>query len=296
MNFTQETMSIPRLNKPLAVLATLVSGIAIVLAMDTGRFAFRSIDAGGHELRMYISGSGGPAVVFETGGTPASGGPLEAWNRVQPAVSKVTTTVSYDRAGIAWSEPAPEPRDARQVARELHTALGNAHVPPPYVLVGHSFGGPLIRVFAGLYPNEVAGLVLIDPTQEEFIYWNQARHTNQLSQEDRELKKILMTSLDEARESRVPAGVPVTLITAMGPSVFPDFVPEADRQEIRFLKPMWLKFHSDWLEKIPNSKHIVTQDSSHAVPFEQPELVIDAILQVLDQARNSHRTPPAQRP
>jgi pimeloyl-ACP methyl ester carboxylesterase len=288
-------MSIPRLNKPLAVLAAFVSGLALVLAMDLGRFAFRDVDAGGHKLRMYISGNGGPAVVFETGGSPSSGGALEAWNRVQPAVSKVTTTVSYDRAGIAWSAPAAEPRDALQVARELHTALGNAHVPPPYVLVGHSFGGPLIRVFAGLYPDEVVGLVLVDPTQEEFINWNIARQTNQVARLDQEWKDI-MASLDEAHESRVPAGIPVTLITAMGPRVFPDFVSEKDRQEIKFLKPMWLKYHTNWLEKIPSAKHIVTKDSSHLVPFEQPELVIDAILEVMEQARSLHGTSAARRP
>ena len=104
------------------------------------------------------------------------------WNTghgVQPEVSKLTRTVSYDRAGIGWSAPGPEPRDARQIAKELHIALGNAGLPPPFILVGHSFGGPFIRVFADIYPREVSGMVLVDPTQEEFIAWNQSRNTNQ---------------------------------------------------------------------------------------------------------------------
>src|SRR5262245_17009806 len=113
------------MRKGLTMLAVVMSGIAILLALDPGRFAFKYVDTGGHHLRMLISGRGSPAVIFETGGSPAAGGPLEAWERVQPAVSRFTTTVSYDRGGIAWSAPGPKPRDARRIARELHTALHN---------------------------------------------------------------------------------------------------------------------------------------------------------------------------
>src|SRR5262245_45167200 len=111
------------MKKILIFFAMVISGVAVVLAVDPGRFAFSYVDAGGHKLRMFISGHGSPAVVFETGGSPAGGGPLEAWERVQPVMSKVATTVSYDRAGIGRSASAPEPRDAKQVARELHLAL-----------------------------------------------------------------------------------------------------------------------------------------------------------------------------
>jgi pimeloyl-ACP methyl ester carboxylesterase len=269
------------MKKILILLAIAASGMAIVLAMDPGGFAFTYADAGGHKLRMLVSGHGGPAVVFETGGSAAAGGPLEAWERVQPAVSRFTTTVSYDRAGIGFSPAGPNPRDARQVASELHTALQNAHVKPPYVLVGHSFGGPLIRVFAGLYPEDVCGLVLVEPAQEEFIEWN-------LSRKGKDEKpphdwKDIEASLTEAHESRVPVGIPVILITGMGPRVIPDFVTEKDKQEFKVTRPVWLKFHTEWLEKIPNSKHIVTEDSGHMVPFEQPEQVIQAVREVVDK-------------
>ena len=272
------------MKKILILFAIVGSGIAIVLAVDPGRFAFSYVDAGGHKLRMYISGHGSPAVVFETGGEPAGGGPLESWGRVQPAVSRFTTAVSYDRAGIGLSLAGPKPRDARQVARELHAALQNAHVAPPYVLVGHSFGGPLIRVFAGMYPKDVCGLVLVEPTQEEFIDWNMARDKEHEEERQDEEWKNILASLTEAHESRVPAGIPVTLITAMGPRVIPDFVAEKDKEEFKETRPVWLKFHSEWLEKIPNAKHIITEDSGHMVPFEQPELVIQAIRDVVAKA------------
>ena len=242
-------------------------------------------------MRLLISGRGSPAVVFEAGGSGAAGGPLESWERVQPAVSRFTRTVAYDRAGIGQSAPGPKPRDARQIARELRTALHQAHVPPPYVLVGHSFGGPLNRVFAGLYPDEVAGMVLVDPAQEEFIEWNLARDPHRQERQDEEWKDI-QASLTEAQESAVPAGIPVALITAMGPRVFPDFIEEKDRQELKTTRPVWLKFHREWLEKIPNGRHLITENSSHGVPFEEPELIIGAIHQVVDDAR-SHRSLPA---
>jgi pimeloyl-ACP methyl ester carboxylesterase len=266
-------------------MAVLVSGLAILLAVDPGRFAFKDIDAGGHQLRMLVSGQGHPAVVFETGGSPASGGALEAWERVQPAVSKFATTVSYDRAGIAWSAPGPKPRDARQVARELHTALGNAHVPPPYILVGHSFGGPLTRVFANLYPSEVVGMVLLDPTQEEFMEWNRARAPGHDERQDEEWKQI-QASLTQAHQSRVPEGIPVTLITAMGPRVLPSFVTPEQKAELNAFRPMWLKFHQQWIEKLPRGRHLITENSGHGIPFEEPELVVKAIRETIDLARS----------
>ncbi len=281
------------MKKLLITLALVLSGIAILLAMDLGRFVFKNVDAGGHQLRMLITGHGSPAVVFETGGSPGAWGPLEAWERVQPGVSKFTTTVAYDRAGIGRSAPGPKPRDARQVARELHTALQNAGIAPPYVLVGHSFGGPLNRVFAGLYPREVVGMVLLDPTQEEFMLWNQARNTNQPVRHDAEWIEM-QASLAQAHESRVPQGIPVTLITAMGPKVLPSFVTEEQKHEMSIFRPMWLKFHQDWVDKLPHAQHIITEESGHSIPFEAPELAINSIRQVVDQTRRSQLTLPDQ--
>jgi pimeloyl-ACP methyl ester carboxylesterase len=257
----------------LIAFAVIGSGVAIFLAMDLGRLAFNYAEVDGHPVRMLIRGQGNPTVVFETGGGGADGGPLEDWAKVQPAVSKFARTVSYDRAGIGFSAPGPAPRDAREIARELHIALGQAHLAPPYILVGHSFGGPYIRVFAAMYPRDVSGLVLIDPTQEEFTEWNRSHTTNQVKKADQDI----LASLAEAHESAVPPGIPVVLITALGPRVFPDFVTDEEKQKLKTLRPMWLKFHDEWLEKLPNARHILTQDSGHMVPFEQPELIVGEI-------------------
>ncbi|HEY4325041.1 MAG TPA: alpha/beta hydrolase [Mucilaginibacter sp.] len=121
------------------------------------------VDAGGHQLHMNITGKGGPAVIMENG----SGDFSFIWSLVQPGVSKFTTAVSYDRAGFAWSEPGPFPRTGHQIAAELHTALHNAGIKGPYILVGQSFGGFLVRYFAKYYPDEVAGMVLVEALNED---------------------------------------------------------------------------------------------------------------------------------
>src|SRR5262249_43639487 len=140
------------------------------------------VDAGGHRLRMLVAGQGTPTVILETSGMA----PLESWARVQPEGSRFARVVSYDHAGYWGSEAGPKPRDARQVARELHAALRSARIAPPYVLVGYSFGGPFVRVFADLYPDEVAGLVLVDPSQEAAFDWVWAHHpqVNKITQAD----------------------------------------------------------------------------------------------------------------
>jgi pimeloyl-ACP methyl ester carboxylesterase len=118
------------------------------------------VDAGGHRLNMLVLGQAGPTVVLESG----LGGGI-GWEQVRAEIGRFATVVTYDRAGLGQSEPGPKPRTARQIASELHTALANAGLPPPYVLVGHSMGGPYVRVFAAEYSRETAGIVLVDPTQ-----------------------------------------------------------------------------------------------------------------------------------
>jgi pimeloyl-ACP methyl ester carboxylesterase len=121
------------------------------------------IDAGGHLLHIHVMGKGKPVVIFENG----SGDFSFIWDLVQPEVSKTTMTISYDRAGYAWSEAGPLPRTGRQIAYELHTALHNAGIKEPYVMVGQSYGGFLVRSFARFYRNEVVGVVLVDALNED---------------------------------------------------------------------------------------------------------------------------------
>jgi pimeloyl-ACP methyl ester carboxylesterase len=118
------------------------------------------IDVGGHRLHLHCEGSGSPTVVLETGGGEMS----SDLGLITPAVARDTRVCVYDRAGRGWSESAPTAPHGTQIATELHSLLQRAHVPGPYVLAGHSFGGLYVQIFAADYPNEVAGMVLIDST------------------------------------------------------------------------------------------------------------------------------------
>jgi pimeloyl-ACP methyl ester carboxylesterase len=118
------------------------------------------VDVGGHRLHLRCTGSGTPTVVLQPGGGDFSS--AMAW--IEPAVADHTRVCVYDRAGRGWSEPAASPQDATAIAADLHTLLDRANVPGPYVLAGHSFGGLYVLAHADQYPDDVAGLVLIDAT------------------------------------------------------------------------------------------------------------------------------------
>ena len=117
----------------------------------------------GVSLNIDCSGQGSPTVILDSGlGVPAIG-----WKFVQPEVAKFTRVCSYDRAGYGWSTPGPRTRTSAEIVKELHALLAAAGEKPPYIFVGHSFGGYNIRVFNGAYPNEVAGMVLVDASHED---------------------------------------------------------------------------------------------------------------------------------
>jgi pimeloyl-ACP methyl ester carboxylesterase len=121
------------------------------------------VDAGGFRLNLICMGSGSPTVVFDSGW----GDWAPAWSKVQPEVAKWTRACSYDRAGAGFSDPGPMPRTSVRIAGELRTALHNAGIGGPYILVASSFGGDNVRTFADMYMDEVAGLVLVDADPDD---------------------------------------------------------------------------------------------------------------------------------
>ncbi len=123
----------------------------------------RLIAVDGHRLHLYCTGHGTPAVVFDS----ALGGSCLSWTWVQPQVAAFTQACSYDRAGFGWSDAGPLPRTADRLATELHALLTKAEIAAPYVLVGHSYGGLVTRLFAAKYRDQVAGLVLVDAALPE---------------------------------------------------------------------------------------------------------------------------------
>lgn len=259
----------------ITAIALLVCVAAVGLGISAAREMPVRVSAGEHELRMSIQGAGSPTVILETFG-PAY---LEAWNRIQPEIARFARVVAYDHAGYWGSEPGPKPRDAMRIARELHAALGTANLPPPYILVGYSFGGPYIRVFASLYPEAVAGMVFVDPTQEAFMAMlnrmfpelNTVTHEQRREQNEWGMQR---PSLNQARDARLPE-VPITLIT--GAKVHDVLT--------RKLLPLWQAEHAKWLSQFPNAQHIVTTNSGHGVVFTEPELIVDAVREAVARVR-----------
>jgi pimeloyl-ACP methyl ester carboxylesterase len=123
----------------------------------------RSVEVAGRTLNIYCSGEGSPTVIFEGDW----GFPGYSWLHIQQDVAKFTRACWYDRAGYGWSDPGPSPNHSDSIARDLHRLLEKAHTAPPYVLVAHAIGAFHARVFRGFYPNEVEGMVLVDPTSED---------------------------------------------------------------------------------------------------------------------------------
>jgi pimeloyl-ACP methyl ester carboxylesterase len=123
----------------------------------------KMVDIGGYRLYIHCQGDGGPSVILDSGQGEAG----LSWLGIQEYIANITKVCVYDRAGLGWSDLSSKPRTARVMADELHQLLENAQIPKPYLLVGASLGGLNARVYAHLYPNEVAGLVLVDAAHEE---------------------------------------------------------------------------------------------------------------------------------
>ena len=138
----------------------------------------RLVDVGGHWLHLLESGSGDATIVLEAGLMST----VLSWSNLQRELAKSYRVVSYDRAGLGWSDLGPMPRTAERVVDELHTLLQQAAIAPPYVLVGHSFGGLTMPLFAARFPEETAGMVLVDPVVP--AEWNPP------SEHDRKLTRI----------------------------------------------------------------------------------------------------------
>jgi pimeloyl-ACP methyl ester carboxylesterase len=163
----------------------------------------RLVDVGGgRRLQIDCRGSGTPTVVLESGLDNL--GSL-SWAAVHDSIAKTTRTCAYSRAGILWSDPSHGPFDPRGTARDLHTALSAAGEHPPFVMAGHSLGGPYIMIFTSMYPADVAGLVFVD-----------ASHPDQMEREQHVLGNAV---------GRPPSPLTVTAFTALSWTGFERFLP-----------------------------------------------------------------------
>jgi pimeloyl-ACP methyl ester carboxylesterase len=254
-----------------------LSGCASINGVTTS-----SLD--GRNVEHVVAGHGAPAVVFENG----LGGRLEWWAKVLPVIAQETTVFAYNRAGTGTSSEASTPRDGDAITEELRRNLRDKGIAPPYVLVGHSLGGLYMQLYARRYPQEVAGLVLVDSTHPEQLKGAGAKDNWPTWM--KLLFDVLLSSAASKELEALPAtgaamlalppltGKPVVILSAQQPmSETSELVRDANakRSEI-------VRLH-------PGAKQVWV-DSGHAIPLEKPDAVIAAIREILlsVQAAKSH--------
>jgi len=237
------------------------------------------VDAGGYRLYVSCMGRGSPTVVFEAG----LGEDHSTWNQVQPAVAQFTQACAYDRANVAPSDNRPLAIhvSTRQIASELHNLLVNAHLPGPYILVGHSLGGLFLQMFACQYPLDVAGMVLVDSTHPE--------------QAARLAETLGPAFTAEARQGFPVVGITYDALLAMQAQVdaarssFPQvplivlvrsrYTPSAHRTATQYMQA-WMSLQSDLSRRSSKGRLMVAQHSGHFIQIDRPDLVIASIHEI----------------
>lgn len=254
-----------------------MSGCASISGVTTS-----SLD--GREVEHIVAGHGAPAVVFENG----LGGRLQWWAEVLPAIAQETTVFAYNRAGTGTSTEASMPRDGETIIDELRRNLRDKGIAPPYVLVGHSLGGLYMQLYARRYPQEVAGLVLVDSTHPEQLKGAGAK--DNWPTWIKLMFNVLLSGAASKELEALPAtgaamlalppltGKPVVVLSAQKPmSETSELARDSNAKRI------------DILRLHPGAKQVWV-DSGHVIPLEKPDAVIAAIHEVLlsVQAAQSH--------
>ena len=269
----------------------------------------RLVDIGGFRLHIYCTGEGAPAIIFDSG---VGGFSLE-WSRIQKALAHRTRVCSYDRAGYGWSDLGPLPRTSERITRELHTLLLKAGVAGPYIIAGHSFGGYNAQLFARNYPDETAGLVLIDSSHPEqierlpgpkpgtarrvkpgsnnyIVSWYfphpnfpdenalMAQRIMQSWQHKmtwREEMTVFSVSAKQVQASRPMPKVPLVVLTR-GRSFRQGYSSGDETEKI------WMQLQDELSQLGANPVHLIAEHSGHVIHLDQPGIVITAMQTMLD--------------
>jgi pimeloyl-ACP methyl ester carboxylesterase len=329
----------------LAVVALGIAGIVYQssgLARDARRFPPPGtfIDVGGYRLHVVCSGEGAPAVVLESAIAASS----LSWSRVQPEVGRFTRVCAYDRAGLGWSDEATARRTLARVVDDLRAVVSKMHCPSPCVIVGHSFGAFVCLAYAAQYPQEVGGMVLVDPPTE-WIPMNRrqaylVRGAIQMSRLGGLLARIGVVRACLALLTGGAPAVPRHFVKVFGPTTArtlerlvgevqklpPEVHPtvqaawcqpkcframadqlrvfheatEAPTVRIPSLRDVPLAVissadqpasvlasHEALVRLSSHGRHVVASKSGHWVPFDEPELVVDAIRDVVEAVRQA---------
>jgi pimeloyl-ACP methyl ester carboxylesterase len=280
-------------------------------------------DAGGFKMHIDCTGEGSPTVILDSG----LGDTYLSWRKVQPQIAKFARVCSYDRAGLGYSEPSSQPRTSRVIATELHALLQAAGIAPPYVLVGHSVGGFNARLYASLYRSDVAGMVLVDSSHPaQFgrlppeIKDLQADRTHKAEFTEYTMPfgiPRLLGRCDEDPVSRAAVCNWNTAVTALAElRSFPESAAQTaaagslgdmpllvishDPNRRLGIFPVsiaipaneaWEKMQEELVHLSTQGTQVVATGSSHDVPIDRPDVVIEGVRSVVEQARSLRRHP-----
>lgn len=241
-----------------------------------------SIDVGGRTLCIECQGFGSPTVILEAGMT----GDHRTWERVQPEIAQSTRVCAYDRANIAPSDPAPGPRTAADSVDDLQALLDAAEIKRPIILVGFSMGGIISQLYAATYPEEIAGLVLVESNHPD--EWEQfTRHltpgqieADQAFSLDNPEEFDPYASFEETQAAGPLPEVPLVVVTA--PNATGEWPPDWDAELFDRLRA---EQQADLASGTPGGVQVLAERSGHHVPSEQPQVIIDAVQTVLESVR-----------
>ena len=300
---------------PIILALLLLSFLAIPRVAWSDRVSFKPpgklIDVNGRKMHIYCIGNKSPTIILDSG----TGGFSLEWIDIQHSLSQYVRVCAYDRAGYGWSDMGPLPRTTKRITHELHTLLQNAGIHGPYIMVGHSFGGFTAQYFARYFNHEIAGIVLIDSSHEEQVYRlpengkdvvRRSLHQDRSNMVTRSVlhehfpKEVaavaqqLMTrwtalltwreemanyalSSRELRDvhDRPILEIPIVVLTR-GKRVWPN-TPYGDAMET-----VWKELQDELSSLNGNSTHVIAENSGHVIHLDEPELVVDAIHDVLD--------------
>lgn len=291
------------------------------------------MDIGGYRLHILCLGEGSPTVILEAGATDFS---LQ-WSLVQPEVATFTRVCVYDRAGFGWSDPGPYAHTSDVIVEELHRLLFEAGIEAPFVMVGHSFGGMNVRLYAHRYPEEVAGMVLVDALHEaQFLnspvfmrlvklflpllrlfplltspellalFPEQIPVRGLTGQAADAYRAILATtryfaaameetgslteSLAYVRQAQIAGLGNIPLVVVSRQVAFP--LPGAPSAVSSQFEQEWQTLQLDFLTMSPNSKHLIAEGSGHHIQIARPDIVIEAIREVVMAVREQQEAAP----
>ena len=248
------------------------------------------VDIGGRRLYIKCSGDavkGSPVVVLDAG----MGATSDVWSIVQPGVAQFARVCSYDRAGMGKSDQAAQAHSSADIVDDLHTLLVTARINPPYVLVGHSLGGMNARLYATKYPQDVVGMVLVDSTHEDENDRMLAVLPPEVKQRAKPEDMIIRSSEDidfnrsvaQVRAANWHSDIPLIVLTRGSATLNPnDYAVPSSAPKFEEIR---LELQRELVRRSSRGKQIIAEKSGHNIHRDQPELVVDAIHQVVEELR-----------